>query len=55
MRVYVYGIIHYRDDFSSFFGSRKTGFCYVYNPSADPNVSQFDSCDARYVEYVYVE
>jgi hypothetical protein len=55
MRIYVYGFIHYRDDYSNIFGERKTGFCWIYNPLANPSVSQFDNCDARYTEYIYAD
>jgi hypothetical protein len=55
MKIYVYGVIHYRDDYTSIFGDRRTGFCFIYNPHGNPNVSQFDTCDARYIDYIYAD
>jgi len=49
-KLYVYGYIDYKDPFS-WFGPKRTGFCWVYNPQNPPGLSPFDSCGSD--KYVY--
>jgi hypothetical protein len=46
---YIYGFIRYDDDFS-LFGSRQTGYCFVYNPDGNNN-SRFNVCRERSYTY----
>jgi hypothetical protein len=49
-KLYVYGYVDYKDEFS-LFGSKRSGFCWVYNPKNPPTLSPFDSCGTE--KYVY--
>jgi hypothetical protein len=52
LKLYVFGYIQYRDDFSHF-GYKETGYCYLFNPRGDPTKSMFSECGKEH--YVYAK
>jgi hypothetical protein len=53
MRLFVFGYLTYRDEFSFLLGQTVIGYCYVLDPTRDPNVNLFNSCDRD--EYIYTK
>ena len=47
--LHVYGYVSY-SDYYSLFGSRTTGYCFVYMPKASPN---FQLCRERSYTYAH--
>lgn len=48
IKLYVFGFADYVDDFSVF-GSRRSYFCYLYNPErSTPQTTAFNSCPVNY-------
>jgi hypothetical protein len=43
LKLYVFGYIQYRDEFS-LFGYKETGYCYLFNPRGDLTKSSFTEC-----------
>jgi hypothetical protein len=52
LKLYLFGYIQYRDEFS-LFGYKETGFCYVFNPRSDQTKSMFAECGKEH--YVYAK
>jgi hypothetical protein len=52
MKLYVFGYIRYRDEYSKF-GVREVGYCFLFNPRNDATRTVFDDCG--YPNYIYAK